>query len=151
MTNTVSLDNDYPVIHASDDLFNRATGLIPAHSQTLAKGPTQYVNGVAPKYLVRGQGSRVWDADGNEYIDLVMGVGPVSLGYAWKPVDDAIRRQLADGISFSLVHPLEVQLAERLLAELDGTEVPCLLELGNGREDHGESDPCRTGLLLEYH
>ncbi|MCB9153036.1 MAG: aminotransferase class III-fold pyridoxal phosphate-dependent enzyme [Caldilineae bacterium] len=114
MTNTVSLDNDYPVIHASDDLFNRATGLIPAHSQTLAKGPTQYVNGVAPKYLVRGQGSRVWDADGNEYIDLVMGVGPVSLGYAWKPVDDAIRRQLADGISFSLVHPLEVQLAERL-------------------------------------
>lgn len=96
----------------SDALYARATGLIPAHTQTLAKGPGQYVRGAAPKYLQRGRGARVWDVDGNEYVDLQMGIGPLSLGYAYGPVDDAIRSQLEDGITFSLMHPLEVEVAE---------------------------------------
>lgn len=112
MPNAVSFNSDYPSIARSDELYARATGLIPAYSQTLAKGPTQYVKGVAPKYLHRGKGARVWDVDGNEYVDYNMGVGPISLGYAYDRVDEAIKRQLADGITFSLVHPLEVELAE---------------------------------------
>lgn len=69
MPNTV-IDNDgYPSIYESDRLYARATGLIPAYTQTLAKGPTQHVKGVAPKYLCRGQSSHVWDVDGNEYLD----------------------------------------------------------------------------------
>lgn len=112
MPNSVRFNPDYPTITVSDDLYGRADGLIPAHTQTLAKGPTQYVNGVAPKYLQRGKGARVWDVDGNEYLDYNAGIGPISLGYAYKAVDDAIQRQLADGITFSLVHPLEVEVAE---------------------------------------
>lgn len=112
MPNSIRFNPDYPTIIVSDDLYGRATGLIPAHTQTLAKGPTQYVNGVAPKYIQRGKGARVWDVDGNEYLDYNAGIGPISLGYAYKPVDDAIQRQLADGITFSLVHPLEVEVAE---------------------------------------
>jgi len=114
MSNKVSFNQDYPVINRSNDLYERATGLIPAYSQTLAKGPTQYVNGVAPKYLVKGKGSHVWDVDGNEYIDYNMGIGPLSLGYCYPAVDEAIKTQLEDGITFSLMHPLEVELAELL-------------------------------------
>ncbi len=112
MPNTVRTNDDYPEITRSDELYERALGLIPNVTQTLAKGPTQNSNGVMPKYLQRGKGSHVWDVDGNEYIDLTMGVGPLSLGYCYPAVDDAIRRQLEDGITFSLMHPLEVEVAE---------------------------------------
>ena len=61
--------------------------MIPAGTQTLAKGPSQYVDGVAPKYLARGKGARVWDVDGNEFIDLTMAVGPLVLGYGHPSVD----------------------------------------------------------------
>ncbi len=112
MPNKISLTNDFPSIQKSNELYNRALGLIPSVTQTLAKGPTQWVNGVAPKYLVKGKGSHVWDADGNEYIDYMMGVGPLSLGYAYPKIDEAIKKQLEDGITFSMMHPLEVEVAE---------------------------------------
>lgn len=114
MPNKIDLNNDYPVIEKSDELYRRALGLIPSVTQTLAKGPTQYVNGVAPKYLVKGKGSHVWDVDGNEYIDYNMAIGPLSLGYAYPVVDEAVKKQLADGITFSLMHPLEVEVAEMI-------------------------------------
>ncbi|WP_437301222.1 aminotransferase class III-fold pyridoxal phosphate-dependent enzyme [Sorangium sp. So ce426] len=113
----------YPDITRSTALFERARGLIPAGTQTLAKGPGQWVRGVAPKYLVRGRGARVWDADGNEFIDLVMGVGPISLGYAYPAVDRAIAAQLAEGITFSLMHPLEVEVAELVREVVPGAEM----------------------------
>lgn len=112
MPNSVTSNSDYPRIARSDELYARAVGLIPAHTQTLAKGPGQYVKGVAPKYLQRGKGSHVWDVDGNEYIDYNMAIGPISLGYCYEPVDNAIREQLAEGITFSQMHPLEVEVAE---------------------------------------
>lgn len=111
-----------PVITKSNELWARSVGLIPAGTQTLAKGPGQWTDGVAPKYLKKGKGARVWDVDGNEYIDLVMGVGPLSLGYAYPAVDDAIRAQLEDGITFSMMHPLEVEVAELLRDVIPGTD-----------------------------
>ncbi len=123
MPNTVRLDQDYPDITRSNDLYARATGLIPAYSQTLAKGPGQYIKGVAPKYLQRGKGSHVWDVDGNEFIDFNMAIGPLSLGYAYDAVDDAIRAQLEEGITFSMMHPLEVEVAELLRKIIPGAEM----------------------------
>jgi glutamate-1-semialdehyde 2,1-aminomutase len=114
MPNGVRNNPDYPEIAVSDAWYARALDLIPAATQTLAKGPGQYVKGVAPKYLERGRGSHVWDVDGNEYIDYQMGIGPISLGYAYERVDAAIREQLEKGITFSLMHPLEVEVAERV-------------------------------------
>jgi glutamate-1-semialdehyde 2,1-aminomutase len=102
----------FPIIEQSDELYKRALGLIPAVTQTLAKGPGQHIKGVAPKYLKRGRGARVWDVDENEYLDYTMGVGPISLGYCYDVVDNAIKKQLEDGITFSLMHPLEVEVAE---------------------------------------
>ncbi len=112
MPNKVALNDNYPVIDKSDELYKIALDLIPATTQTLAKGPQQNVKGIAPKYLEKGKGSHVWDVDGNEYIDFNMGIGPLSLGYAYPKVDNAIKKQLEDGITFSLMHPLEVEVAK---------------------------------------
>lgn len=104
----------------SDEYWARARGLIPAGTQCLSKGPTQFVDGVAPKYLKRGKGCHVWDVDGNEYIDWGMGLRTVILGYGYAAVNEAITRQLEDGTNFTLMHPLEVEVAE-LLKKL----IPC--------------------------
>ncbi len=112
----------YPVIAESDKLYARALGLIPNVTQTLAKGPGQYIKGVAPKYLKEGKGSHVWDADGNEYIDFTMAVGPLSLGYCYPRVDEAIRDQLKHGITFSMMHPLEVETAELIRSVIPSAE-----------------------------
>ncbi|GMU86338.1 MAG: glutamate-1-semialdehyde 2,1-aminomutase [Ignavibacteriales bacterium] len=114
--------NQYPEITNSIRLLERAKGLIPAYTQTLAKGPGQYVRGIAPHYLKRGKGARVWDVDGNEYIDYNMAIGPVSLGYAFEEVDNAIVKQLHDGITFSMMHELEVEVAELIREVIPNAE-----------------------------
>lgn len=106
----------------SKEWWARAERVIPCGTQTLSKGPTQFVQGVSPIYLERGSGSHVWDVDGNEYVDFPMALGPVILGYAEPAVDDAIRRQLEAGITFTLMHPLEVEVAERIVALCPGVE-----------------------------
>src|SRR5262245_12700337 len=112
MANGVKSNPNYPIIEKSQALQKRARARIPGESQTLAKGPTQYVQGVAPAFVERGKGARVWDVDGNEFLDYNMGIGPLSLGYCYPKVDEAIRAQLEKGITFSLVSPLEVEVAE---------------------------------------
>jgi glutamate-1-semialdehyde aminotransferase len=112
MPNKIDFNKDFPSIKKSDELYNRALKLIPSVTQTLAKGPQQNIKGIAPKYLQKGKGSHVWDVDGNEYIDFNMAIGPLSLGYAYDKVDNAIIKQLEDGITYSLMHPLEVEVAE---------------------------------------
>lgn len=104
----------------SNEYWRRAEKIIPAGTQTFSKGPTQFVQGVAPIYLQSGRGSHVFDVDGNEYIDYVMALGPITLGYAYPSVNEAIIKQLEQGITFSLMHPLEVELSE-LLVEV----IPC--------------------------
>lgn len=122
MKNKIAFNENYPVITESDLLYQRALGLIPSVTQTLAKGPAQYVNGVAPKYLKKGKNAHVWDVDGNQFIDLNMGIGPLSIGYSIPEIDDAIRAQLDDGITFSMMHPLEVEVAELIRDVVPNTE-----------------------------
>ena len=93
----------------------KAEKLIPSCSQTFSKSPSQFVQNVAPVFLDRGSGSRVWDVDGNEYIDHILALGPVILGYAYPAVDEAIKEQIKKGISFSLPHSLELEVAEMLV------------------------------------
>lgn len=99
----------------SAELKARAERLIPSYTQTFSKGPTQFVQGVAPVFLVRGEGSHVWDVDGNEYIDYPMALGPIILGHNYPTVTEAVTRQMQDGTTFSLPHPLEVEVAEMLV------------------------------------
>ncbi|HUU24574.1 MAG TPA: aminotransferase class III-fold pyridoxal phosphate-dependent enzyme, partial [Methyloceanibacter sp.] len=104
----------------SGALYERALKVIPTASQTFSKAATGTVEGAAPLFLERGEGARVWDPDGNVYIDYVMGLLPVVLGYRDPDVDGAIRTQLDRGITFSLATELEAELAESL-CEL----IPC--------------------------
>lgn len=104
----------------SEALLDRALRTIPLGSQTFSKSKTQYPYGVSPYFIEKGLGSRVWDADGNEYVDFVGSLGAVLLGYRDPDVDEAVKRQMDNGVSFSLAHPLEMQVAEKL-TEL----IPC--------------------------
>jgi glutamate-1-semialdehyde 2,1-aminomutase/spore coat polysaccharide biosynthesis protein SpsF len=126
-----------PAIDRSNALWDRACRLIPAGTQTLSKGPTQFVRGFAPKYLHRGLGSHVWDVDGNEYIDYPMGLGPVTLGHAHPEVLAAVNAQLSKGNCFSLMHPLEVELAERIR-----DIVPCAERVRFGRNGSDATSAC---------
>ena len=104
----------------SIDLLNKAKQLIPLATQTFSKGYRYFPKGVSPIYIRLGQGSHIWDIDGNEYIDFICGLGPITLGWNYPAVNEAIKKQLKDGIIFSLPHSLEVELSE-LLVEL----IPC--------------------------
>ncbi len=70
-------------------------------------------------YIDRGLGSHIWDLDGNEYIDLRMGYGPVILGHADPRVDDHVNERMRRGVSFSLTTEDEVRAIE-LIRELTG-------------------------------
>ena len=101
-------------------LLERARNVIPSATQTFSKGPTQWVEGVGPSYLERGDGAWVWDADGNKYLDYLMALGPIILGYNNSRVNNAAKNQIDKGTVFSQMHPLEVEVAE-LLCDI----VPC--------------------------
>lgn len=97
------------------ELLQRAERAIPSQTQTFSKGWTQYPRGAAPVFAVRAEGGHLWDADGNEYIDWPMALGPLLLGHNHPAVNQAVRRQLDDGIAFSLPTKGELELAERLI------------------------------------
>ena len=100
-------------VEKSWEIWHEAQQLIGAGTGTLSKRPKY--DGDEPGCIVRGKGCRVWDADGNEYIDFRNSLGPITLGYCYPAVDEAIKRQLAQGIIFGHPHPLEVELARELV------------------------------------
>ena len=108
---------------SSEILWEKAMKLIPAGTQTLSKGPDQFVRGVTPKYLKSGKGSHVWDVDGNEYIDYPLALGPILLGYDYSPVSEAVIHQVREGTTFTLMHPLEVEVAELLTSIIPSAEM----------------------------
>lgn len=106
----------------SEELLERALRTIPLGSQTFSKSLTQYPRGVSPFFIERGKGARVWDPDGNEYIDFVNGLCAVTLGYGDPDVDEAVTEQLRNGVTFSLPHRLEMEVAERLVEMVPSAE-----------------------------
>ena len=103
--------------------MQKANKLIPALSQTFSKAPYSYVEGIYPTYLSKGKGSHVFDVDGNEYIDYVLSLGPIILGYNYPSVNKAIKNQLKNGISFSIPHYLEVEYSEKISKIIPGAEM----------------------------
>ena len=104
----------------SEALLKRTLKTIPLGSQTFSKSHTQYARGVSPFFISRGEGARVWDVDGNEYIDFVSALAAITLGYNDPAVTAAVQAQLAEGTLFSLPHPIEMEVAEAIVEM-----VPC--------------------------
>lgn len=111
-----------PRYDRSRALLTRALKVIPTGTQTFSKSRLQFPAD-APLYLSHGDGARVWDVDGNEFVDLVSALLPIVLGYRDADVDAAIRRQLAKGISFSLATEAETRLAEKLVEIIPAAEM----------------------------
>ena len=107
----------------SYDLYRRAQELIPGGTQLHSRRPTKYANGVSPVYAARASGARIWDVDGNEYIDWVSGIGAIILGYCDPVVDDAVREQIGKGVATSINSELEVELAEELCRTIPCAEM----------------------------
>jgi len=109
-----------PPTRRSKALFSRAKRVIPGgvNSPVRAFGA---VGGV-PRFLVRGRGARVWDADGNAYIDYVLSWGPLILGHAEPHVLRAVRAAAACGTSFGAPTEGETELAEALRDALPSLE-----------------------------
>lgn len=101
-------------------LLRRALKTIPLASQTFSKSKVFYPEGASPLFAERAAGSRVRDVDGNEYIDFVSGLGAILLGYNDAEVTEAVHRQLQNGVTFTLPHKLEMEVAE-LLVDM----IPC--------------------------
>ena len=99
----------------SQELYERACQIIPGGSQTLSKRPDPGLRGIHPIFFERGQGSHVWDVDGNEFIDYVGALGPMTLGYCFPRVQEAVKKQIDKGTIFSGPHPLEVEVAEKMI------------------------------------
>ena len=112
-------------------------------TQTHSKAPREALRGLEPCFVVRGKGCRVWDLDGNEYIDFRNGLCPITLGYRFPSVDEAIRRPLDEGIVFSYPHPLEVEVAERLVEV-----IPCAERVPVGQLVVDPDDPQRDAELF---
>jgi len=90
---------------ASQEWAERLRKVVPWGSSTCSKSPRLMPE--EPGVIVRGEGCRVWDADGREFIDYRNSLGPITLGYQFPAVDDAIREQLKSGIIFGHPHPVE--------------------------------------------
>jgi len=86
--------------------------------------------GAAPVFYDRAKGDRVWDADGNEYIDFVGSWGPMILGHTPDVVLDAVREQLAKGTSFGAPTELEVRMAETLVEVVPSIEMVRMVSSG---------------------
>jgi glutamate-1-semialdehyde 2,1-aminomutase len=104
----------------SEAMLRRAEKVIPLGSQTFSKSRMQYPLGVSPYFIERGKGSRVWDVDGNEYIDFINGLASITLGHCDPDITEAVRAQLEEGTIFSLPHPIEAAVAEKIVEM-----VPC--------------------------
>lgn len=107
---------------------DRFQHVMPWGSGTCSKKPALLPE--EPQVIVRGKGCRVWDDQGREFIDFRNSLGPVTLGYGFLAVDDAIRRQLESGIIFGHPHPVECEVAEMLCEVIPCAEQARFLKTG---------------------
>lgn len=103
-------------------LAERAKRLIPGGAHTYSKGDDQFPAN-APKIIDRGLGCTLWDVDGNEFTDLAMSLGTVTLGHAYEPVLEAVRKEIARGVNFCRPSIIEGELAELLVDIIPSAEM----------------------------
>ncbi len=112
----------------SEKLFARAQQFIPGGVNSPVRS-FRAVQGTPP-FIHRGQGSRVWDVDGNEYIDYVCSWGPLALGHAHPAVVEAIQAAAQNGTSFGAPTELEVELAQLICEAFPSVDTVRLVSSG---------------------
>lgn len=107
---------------ASNAYLSQAHQVIPGGAHTYAKGDDQYPAGMAP-VIERGAGCRVWDIDGNEFVEFGNGLRATTLGHGFAPVVCAAQRWIAAGVNFVRPHRLEYEAAQRLVELIPSAEM----------------------------
>jgi glutamate-1-semialdehyde 2,1-aminomutase len=112
----------------SEALFARAQEYIPGGVNSPVRAYRSV--GGTPRFILRGEGSRLFDVDGNEYIDYVCSWGPLIFGHRPKPVIEAIESVLDLGTSFGAPTAREIELAELIVAAVPSVEMVRLVNSG---------------------
>ena len=97
-------------VDSSAALFERASQYIPGGVNSPVRAFRSV--GLTPLYIDHGKGAHVFDVDGNEYIDYISSWGPLLLGHAYPPIQEAIRCELEKGTSYGACNAREVEMAE---------------------------------------
>ncbi|WP_414943135.1 glutamate-1-semialdehyde 2,1-aminomutase [Amycolatopsis sp. cmx-11-32] len=108
--------------------FERAKAVVPGG----VNSPVRAFNSVGgtPRFMVRGEGPYLWDADDNRYVDLVSSWGPMILGHAHPAVVSAVREAAVNGLSFGTPTLGEVKLAEEIIGRVEPVEQVRLVNSG---------------------
>jgi glutamate-1-semialdehyde 2,1-aminomutase len=114
--NQYLIRNEGATMGTGQKLWKRAKQVIPGGNMLLSKRAEMFLPDQWPAYFSKSKGCKVWDLDGNEYIDMsIMGIGTNILGYGHPEVDDAVRKTIDAGNMSTLNCPEEVYLAEKLI------------------------------------
>ena len=120
-----------PKISNSNSLKKRAKRVIPHQTGTFSSAASSFVEGIYPVYTKSAFGCSFKDVDGNEFIDYLLGLGSITLGYNYESVNKAIIEQLNEGILFSLPHPKEVELSELIIKTIPHAQMVKLEKTGS--------------------
>ena len=112
----------------NDELFARAQRVIPGGVNSPVRA-FRAVGGT-PRFIQRGQGAYIWDAEGQRYIDYIGSWGPMILGHGHPAVVEAVQKALLDGFSFGAPTEREIELAEAIIALVPGCEMVRLVSSG---------------------
>jgi glutamate-1-semialdehyde 2,1-aminomutase len=124
---------------------NRSQSMYSAASRVIPGGVNSPVRafkavGGTPRFIARGEGSRMYDVDGHEYVDYVLSWGPLILGHAHPAVVGAIERAAREGVSFGAPSPYEIELAQLIVDAIPSVEMVRFVSSG--------TEACMTALRL---
>lgn len=106
----------------SNILRKKASALIPGGAHTYSKGDDQFPQ-LSPHSIVKGKGARIWDVDGNEFVDWGMGLTSVLLGHAYEPIIEVIKKELDNGVNFIRPSFIEAEVAELVSEQIPAAEM----------------------------
>lgn len=118
--------------------------MFPYGAQLFSRKPELGAYGYGPVYFERMKNAHFWDVDGNEFIDTLMGVGPVILGYGYERVDRAVKEQIDKGVLGSINNSLEIEVAKKITGM-----VPCA-EMVKFCKSGGEADAIAVRMARGY-
>jgi glutamate-1-semialdehyde 2,1-aminomutase len=112
----------------SEQLFDAAQKVLPGGVNSPVRACKAV--GTYPRFISKGVGSRIFDVDGNEYIDLICSWGPLILGHCQPEVEDAVLRAVKDGLSFGAPTEIEVEMAQQICTMVPGLEMVRMVNSG---------------------
>ena len=115
-------------ITQSEKLFYKACEVMPGGVNSPVRAFKSV--GCNPLFIKKGNGSKIWDADGNEYIDYVASWGPLIFGHAHPQIVEALKRQVELGTSYGASTELEIELAEQVVTLVPSLEVVRMVNSG---------------------